>query len=165
MASSLHLSGLGYGGVVNASVGSSTITRQTLGTFIMLRTHLCCVLSVVVLLGVLAPEVVGQQAVTEPSTLEKIKIDVNRLGTGDKARAKITLRNGTKLKGYIARQDEDSFVLRNRKTDAPTTVLYADVVKVERNKGHSTARNIAIGVGIGVGALLAIIAIALAHLD
>ena len=131
----------------------------------MLRTHLCCVLSVVVLLGVLATEVVGQQAVTEPSTLEKIKIDVNKLGTGDKARAKITLRNGTKLKGYIARQDEDSFVLRNRKTDAPTTIFYADVVKVERNKGHSTARNIAIGVAIGVGAFLAIVAITLAHLD
>lgn len=45
------------------------------------------------------------------------------------------------------------------------TIRYADVQKIDSNKGHSTARNIAIGVGIGVGALLAAIAIALTHLD
>jgi len=44
-------------------------------------------------------------------------------------------------------------------------VHYADVAKVEENRGHSSARNIAIGVGIGVGALLLAIAISIAHLD
>jgi len=122
-------------------------------------------LAVVVLVNVFPHEVVAQQADREPSNIEQIKIDVNRLGTGEKARAKITLRNGTKLKGYIARQDEDSFVLRDRKTDEPTTISYADVVKIEKNRGHSTARNIAIGVGVGVGGVLAIIAIILTHLD
>ena len=131
----------------------------------MLRTQLCSMLAVVVLVNVFPHEVVAQQADREPSNIEQIKIDVNRLGTGEKARAKITLRNGTKLKGYIARQDEDSFVLRDRKTDEPTTISYADVVKIEKNRGHSTARNIAIGVGVGVGGVLAIIAIILTHLD
>jgi sRNA-binding regulator protein Hfq len=131
----------------------------------MLKTHLCCIISVAVLLGILAHPVVAQERDRQPASIEKIKIDVNRLGTGEKARAKITLRNGMKLKGYVSQQGEDSFVLRDRKTDAPTTISYADVVRVERNKGHSTARNIAIGIGIGVGAFLAIIAITLAHLD
>jgi hypothetical protein len=38
-------------------------------------------------------------------------------------------------------------------------------LKAESNRGHSTARNIAIGVGIGVGAFLAAIAIIITHLD
>jgi hypothetical protein len=108
---------------------------------------------------------VAQDRNQQPPTIERIKIDVNRLGTGEKAKAKITLKNGTKVKGYVAEAGDQSFVVRDRKTDAPTTISYADVLKVERSKGHSTARNIAIGVGIGVGALLAIIAITIAHLD
>ena len=75
------------------------------------------------------------------------------------------LKDGTRRKGYIGQAGSDDFVIRDRKTDAPTTINYADVVKVESNKGHSTARNIAIGVGIGVGALLAVIFITIAHLD
>ena len=55
--------------------------------------------------------------------------------------------------------------LRDRKTDAPTTIRYGDVAKVESNKGHSTARNLGIGIGIGAGAFLAILLIAIAHLD
>ena len=97
--------------------------------------------------------------------IERIKIDVNRLGTGEKAKAKITLKNGTKVKGYVSEVSDQNFTIRDRKTDAPTTISYADVLKVERSKGHSTARNLAIGIGIGVGALLAIIAITIAHLD
>jgi len=130
----------------------------------MLRTQLCLI-SGVLLLGALAHPVVAQQNDKQPPTVARIKIDVNRLGIGEKAKAKITLRTGAKLKGYVAQTGEDSFVLRDRKTDAPTTISYSDVIKVERSKGHSTARNIAIGVGIGVGAFLAIIAITLAHLD
>ena len=47
----------------------------------------------------------------------------------------------------------------------PTIINYGDVAKVEKNRGHSTARNLAIGIGIGAGAFLAILAIALTHLD
>ncbi len=56
-------------------------------------------------------------------------------------------------------------MVRDRKTDAPTTIRYADVLKVEDNKGHSTARNIAIGVAVGVGAVLAVIGILISTLD
>ena len=47
----------------------------------------------------------------------------------------------------------------------PTEIRYADVLKVEENRGHSTARNVAIGVAAGVGAVLAVIFITIAHLD
>jgi len=96
---------------------------------------------------------------------DQAKVEVAKLGLGEKARATITLKNGTKIKGYVSRADETDFVVRDRKTDTPTTVNYSDVVKVQKNSGHSTARNLAIGIGIGAGALLAIILITIAHLD
>jgi hypothetical protein len=98
-------------------------------------------------------------------TADQVKIEVAKLGLGEKARATITLKNGTRIKGYVSRADETDFVIRDRKTDTPTTINYADVVKVQKNRGHSTARNLAIGIGIGAGALLAIILITIAHLD
>ncbi|HKY29853.1 MAG TPA: hypothetical protein VJM12_18070 [Pyrinomonadaceae bacterium] len=98
-------------------------------------------------------------------TAEQAKVQVAKIGLGEKARATITLKDGKKVKGYVARADESDFVIRDRKTDTPTAINYADVAKVERNRGHSTARNLAIGIGIGAGAFLAILAISLAHLD
>ena len=98
-------------------------------------------------------------------TADQVKIEVAKLGLGEKARATIRLKNGTKIKGYVSRADENDFVISDRKTDTPTTINYADVAKVEKNRGHSTARNLAIGIGIGAGAFLAILLISIAHLD
>ena len=109
--------------------------------------------------------VAGQQNNSNNTTLDKVKAKVAKLGVGEKAKATVILTDGTKRKGYIGQAGSDDFVLRDRKTDSPTTITYADVAKVESNKGHSTARNIAIGVGIGVGAFLAIVFITIAHLD
>lgn len=98
-------------------------------------------------------------------TVEQVKIKIAKLGVGDKAKATVKLKDGAKTKGYIAQAGDDDFVIRDRKTNAPTTIRYADVARVEANRGHSTARNIAIGIGIGVGAFVAIILITIAHLD
>ena len=101
----------------------------------------------------------------QTSSIDQVKIQIAKLGTGDKARATITTKTGLKVKGYVYSAGDDDFVIRDRKTDAPTTVRYSDVAKIERNKGHSMARNVMIGVGIGVGALLAAIFITIRHLD
>ena len=98
-------------------------------------------------------------------TADRAKIEVAKLGVGEKARGKITLKNGTRVKGYVSRADENDFVIRDRKTDTPTTINYADVTKVQKDSGHSTARNLGIGIGIGAGAFLAILLIAISHLD
>jgi hypothetical protein len=131
----------------------------------MLKTFLSLLIAVIFLCGTVTQPALAQQSNSKVPTVEKIKSKVVRMGVGAKAKATIKLKNGTKVKGYVAQAGEDDFVIRDRKTDAPTTISYADVLKVEENRGHSTARNIAIGVAIGVGALLAIIGIALAHLD
>lgn len=133
----------------------------------MLKTHLSrsrLILSLLVLLCTFVQPLAAQQG-DQVTTVEQVKIKIAKLGVGDKAKATVKLRNGVKVKGYIAQAGDDNFVIRHRETNAPTTILYTEVAKVESNRGHSTARNIGIGVGVGVGAFLALIAITIAHLD
>lgn len=127
----------------------------------MLRTYSSWLIAILFLI------VPVTRVAAQPSqmTADQAKIEVTKLGLGEKARATITLKNGTKVKGYVSRADENDFVIRDRKADTPTTISYADVAKVQKDRGHSTARNLAIGIGIGAGAFLAILLIAIAHLD
>jgi hypothetical protein len=101
----------------------------------------------------------------QTSSIDQVKIQVAKLGIGDKARATITTKAGLKVKGYVFSAGDDDFVIRDRKTDAPTTIRYTDVARIERNQGHSMARNVLIGVGIGAGALLGAILIVIARAD
>jgi hypothetical protein len=130
-----------------------------------MRIYLTCLLAGVLFVASISMPVVAQQSNSLGTSVENVKANVAKLGVGEKAKATVILKNGTKKKGYIAQAGSDDFVLRDRKTDSPTTISYSDVAKVESNKGHSTARNLAIGIGIGAGAFLAILAITIAHLD
>ena len=96
-------------------------------------------------------------AATPPQhpAIEKIKSQVAKLGVGSKARATIKLNDGTRVKGYVYSAGDADFVVRDRKTDAPTTVRYEDVRSVDDNRGHSTARNILIIVGAGAAITIA----------
>ncbi len=130
-----------------------------------MRTYLICLLASVLFVASISMPVAAQQSNSEGTTLDKVKAKVAKLGTGEKAKATVILKDRTKIKGYIGQAGNDDFVLRDRKTDSPTTIRYNDVSKVESNKGHSTARNLGIGIGIGAGAFLAILLVAIAHLD
>jgi hypothetical protein len=128
----------------------------------MLKKQLPWLISGLLLFALVAqPAQAGQQG----TTVEKIKSQVAKIGVGEKARATVTKKDGTKTKGYIARADEDEFVIRDRKTDAATTIRYSEVTKVEHNRGHSTAKHTAIGVAIGVGAVIGTLLIIFARLD
>jgi hypothetical protein len=129
----------------------------------MLKTYLSFLVAGLLFLNAVSQPAAAQQG-KQPLT-EQVKIKIAKLGIAEKAKATITMKDGTKTKGYVSRAGDDDFVMRDRKTDAATTIRYADVLKAESNRGHSTARNIAIGVGIGVGAFLAAIAIIITHLD
>lgn len=141
-----------------------SMPRREMETTIM-RTYLICLLASVLFVASISMPVVAQQNNSEGMTLDKVKAKVAKLGTGEKAKATVILKDGTKIKGYIGQAGSDEFVLRDRKTDSPTTIPYSDVSKVESNKGHSTARNLGLGIGIGAGAFLGILLIAIAHLD
>jgi hypothetical protein len=131
----------------------------------IMRTYLICLLASVIFLTGISMPVAAQQSKSEGATLEKVKAKVAKIGIGEKAKATVILKDGMKKKGYIGQAGSDDFVLRDRKTDSPTTIRYSDVSKVESNRGHSTARNLGIGIGIGAGAFLAILLISIAHLD
>ena len=105
------------------------------------------------------------QAERDAQTSEQVKVKVARLGVGERARVTVKFKDGTKLKGYISQAKDEEFIVRDRKTDAPTAVLYRDVARVDSNRGHSTARNITIGVVVGVGAVLTVLGILIAGLD
>jgi hypothetical protein len=105
------------------------------------------------------------QAERNAQTLEEVKVKVARLGVGEKARVTVKFKDGTKLKGYISQVKDEEFIVRDRKTDAPTVVVYRDVARVESNRGHSTARNVTLGTLIGVGSVLTVLAILISTID
>ena len=105
------------------------------------------------------------QAENEAQLLERVKVKVARLGVGEKARVTVRFKDGTKLKGYISQAKDSEFIVRDRKTDAPSVVLYRDVARVDSNRGHSTARNVALGTVIGAGSILTILAVLIARGD
>src|SRR5262245_37748350 len=130
-----------------------------------MRTFFTCLLTAVLLVASISMPVAAQPTNSQGTTVEKVKAKVDKIGVGEKAKATVYLKDGAKKKGYIGQAGDNDFILRDRKTDSPTTISYSDVAKVDSNKGHSTARNLAIGIGIGAGAFLAIIAIVFASLD
>ena len=107
----------------------------------------------------------GQNTGKQPQTIEQIKVQINKLGVGDKARATITHKDGKKTKGYVYTAGDNDFVIRDRKTDAPTTIRYEEVAKVSPDKGHSRAKNLGLGIGIGAGAFLGILLIVFSRLN
>jgi len=94
-------------------------------------------------------------AQTKRSPADRARSQVARLGVGSKATATIKLNDGTRVKGYVYSAGDDDFVIRDRKTGAPTTIRYADVKSVDDNRGHSTARNVLIIVGAGAAIAIA----------
>ena len=125
---------------------------------------LTCLVASLLLLATFALPASAKQGDTQ-TTVEAVKIKVAKLGVGEKAKATVFLKDGKKIKGYIAQAGDDDFVLRDRKTDTPSTIRYADVAKVDSNRGHSTARNVGIGVAVGVGAVLTTLAVLISTLD
>jgi hypothetical protein len=108
-------------------------------------------------------QIVFAQTVAD-KTVEKIKADVTRRGTGEKSKVVVRLKDGTKLKGYISRTGEDSFDLIDSKTRQSTTVSYDKVTKIKR-QGLSTGAKIAIGIGVGAAATIAVLAIVVANVQ
>jgi hypothetical protein len=112
-----------------------------------------CLLAALLLLAP-AAQAFGQKPDKQAQTMEKIRSQVAKLGVGEKARATIKLKDGTKTKGYVYRAGDDDFVMRDRKTDNPTTIRYADVAKVQADHGNSNGGKVLSGVVIGVGAVV-----------
>jgi hypothetical protein len=125
-----------------------------------------CLLSALLLLAPATQTfAAGQKAAKQTSPIEKIKIQVAKVGVGEKAKATITTKDGAKIKGYVSQAGDEDFVMRDRKTSSPTTIRYADVAKVERNQGHSIAKIVLVAIGAGTAIVLASVYLAIRRND
>ena len=97
------------------------------------------------------------QTATDPQAVEKTRAKVERLGVGRDARVEVTLRDNTKLKGYISASGQDSFTVTDRKTGTSQTIAFADAAQVKKQGGGLSTRSwIIIG-----GAAVAIVIVSL----
>jgi hypothetical protein len=102
----------------------------------------------------LAP--LAQVAAQTQKNAERAKKKVARLGVGSKAKTVITLNDGSKVKGYIYSIGDEDFVIRDSKTDSPTTVRYADVNAVD----DKSSKDLLIGLGAAaIGATVFVLVI------
>src|SRR5882672_4647349 len=79
----------------------------------------------------------------EEQQASKAKAEVQRRGSGEKSRVKVSLRNKSEVKGYISHIDADSFQVTDKKNGQVTTVAYTDVDQVH-GPGLSKGAKIAI---------------------
>ena len=113
--------------------------------------------------AVLGKEKTKEKTDVKLSGTEKIRQKVLKRGTGAKARARVKLADGTKLKGYVSETAADDFTLvrTDEPTGVPVKINYRDVAEFKaQGKGLSTASKILIGVGIGVVATVGILVLA-----
>jgi hypothetical protein len=116
-----------------------------------------CLLS---LLLILAP--IAHVAAQTQTNFEHVKKNVAKLGVGSKAKGTINLKNDTKVKGYVYSAGDEDFVMRDSKTDSPTTIRYAEVLKVDDHRGHRNSDKafliVVLGAGIALAAIIGSIA-------
>jgi hypothetical protein len=102
---------------------------------------------------------IADQAAPAPGTTQvqtqetpraaRIKAKVQKRGIGENSRVKAKLVNGAEVKGYISKIEQASFTVTDKKTGQSTSVLYADVQKIQ-GPGLSNGNKILIGVGVSV---------------
>lgn len=70
---------------------------------------------------------------------EKVKTEISKLKTGKDAKIKVKLKDGTKIKGYIAEANENQFVVIDSKTNQPVPVPYSQVKQAKGNNLSGSA--------------------------
>lgn len=96
-------------------------------------------------------------------TLEKLKAKIEKLGVGKDSKIKVTLKDETKLNGFISARDENGFDITIENSGEIRNVKYTDIKKAE-GKNSLLGVKIALGVGTVVGALY-LIGLAAARVD
>ncbi len=84
----------------------------------------------------------------------KVKTEIAKLGTGTEARIEVKLRDKTKLKGYVSKLGEESFVIAEAQTGAETEVAYPNVAAA---KGKHLSKGYWIAIGVTAAVIISII--------
>src|SRR5512133_2544718 len=83
----------------------------------------------------------------------RIKLEVQKRGTAERARVKVTLRDKAEVKGYISQIGPDSFQVSDKKTGRAMTLAYQEVDRVQK-QGLSIGAKVAIGAAVVAGAMI-----------
>ncbi|HZH92204.1 MAG TPA: hypothetical protein VEX70_16525 [Pyrinomonadaceae bacterium] len=86
---------------------------------------------------------------------QQARVSVLKLGTGERARVEVKLRDDSKLKGYVSAAGADSFTVTDSKTGESTVVTYTDVAQVKKSgNGFSTITKVLVGGAVVAGVVV-----------
>lgn len=87
-----------------------------------------------------------------------VRDTLSKIGTGEKARVSVRLRDKTVIKGYVVRVENTGFVLKETPANQERTLDFNEVESVKK-AGKSTGKKVAIWSAVGIGVLAAVFAI------
>lgn len=99
---------------------------------------------------------------TQSPQAARMKAQIQKRGASEKSKVRVTLANGTLVKGYIGKIEESSFEVNSNKTGQATPISYAEVQKIQ-GPGLSTGVKVAIVVIVTVAVVAAVFGIACAE--
>jgi hypothetical protein len=131
----------------------------------MNRVLMTLALALALVLLPLAPCVQGQPQSNDLATTAKVKAEVAKRGTGEKARVTIKLRDGSELKGRITQASDTLFTLADEKSGSETDIAYSDVAKVKGRGGLSKGAKFGIIAAVVGGAVIVAGIISVKNID
>jgi small nuclear ribonucleoprotein (snRNP)-like protein len=117
------------------------------GDSMLLKKYFACLLSLLVLMGLLVPGSVNAQS----DSVEKTRSKVHTLSTNRDKQIEVKLHDKTKIKGYIVSVDSDSFTVADSSTATSQKVLYSDVDEVKKVSSGFSAKTWLILGGVAAG--------------
>jgi hypothetical protein len=131
----------------------------------MLRKPIVHLLIGALLLSVIGARPIAAQSKVEitPAYTASVKKRIVKLGTGSEAKVQVKLQGKTKLKGYVSKITEDSFVVTDAKTNTETTVSYPTVTDLKTKM--STGEVIAVSALAAGAAFVVFIVLAVRYAD
>ena len=104
------------------------------------------------------------QAQTTSKDAEKVKEHISKIGTGDKSKVEIKLRDKTTIKGHVSQTSADTFTVVEKETGQTKTISYNDVTSL-KGPGLSKQTKIIIWSSVAAGIGIALYAVRGAFCD
>ncbi len=121
----------------------------------MLKRTLTIMLSGIMLSAAFGLGAVRAETGVDAQQAQQARASVLKVGTGERARVEVKLRDETKVKGYVSAAGADSFTVTNAQTGESTVVAYNDVAQVKRRgDGLSTMTKVLIGGAVAAGVVI-----------
>ena len=87
----------------------------------------------------------------EARRIEKVRENIQKLGTGPEARAEVRLKDNRRIKGYVKEATEKSFVIVDEKLGTLETIDYSEVKQLKGSNRLTAAK---VGLAIAKGTLI-----------